>query len=219
MGRADIGDTSLAAPPGREPAFAMLRERGGAVAARRAHNPKVVSSNLTRATKLRRQIAPMIGAVLTVVLAACGSTTIAPNNGPYASPPKSPPDRVLSRVCNAQTSADKTADTQFMAILMIRQGTDLGRVGDDLTGAVPGGNFPVDANLALRDATDLKTLVDSSRLCEPLKSRLSKAVQDLIDSDQALVNSGGGSGAASALGDAQAKYQALMNLVNNPPSA
>jgi hypothetical protein len=160
----------------------------------------------------------MIGALLTVALAACGSSTITQDKGPFASPPVSPPARVLNRVCNAQNAADKTADTQFMRILMIRQGTDLGRVSDDLTGAVPGGNFPVDSNLALRDSTALKQLVDSSRLCEPLKTTLSKATQDLIDSDQALVNSAGGPDAAAALTDAQTKYQALMSLVNNPPS-
>jgi hypothetical protein len=161
----------------------------------------------------------MVGVALTVVLAACGSTGIKPPSGPYASPPDSPSTIIQKRVCNAQTSADKTADTQFMQILMIRQGTDLGRVNDDLTGAVPGGNFPVDAGLAQRDANDLKHLVDTSRLCEPLKSRLSLAVQDLIDADNALVNSGGGSGAAGALQNAQAKYQGLTNVVNNPPNA
>ena len=179
----------------------------------------MVRPNLTRATKLRRFLVPMIGALLTVAVAACGSSTITQDKGPFASPPVSPPARVLNRVCNAQNAADKTADTQFMSILMIRQGTDLQRVSDTLTNAVPGGNFPVDANLPLQDATALKTLVDSSRLCEPLRTTLSKATQDLIDSDQALVNSAGGPGAAAVLTDAQTKYQALMTLVNNPPDA
>ena len=118
----------------------------------------------------------MIGAILTVALAACGSSTIAQDKGPFASPPVSPPARVLNRVCNAQNAADKTADTQFMRILMIRQGTDLGRVSDDLTGAVPGGNFPVDSNLALNDsnAQDAQTRIKTSNLCDPPKSELAE---------------------------------------------
>ena len=46
-----------------------------------------------------------------------------------------------------------------------------------------------------------------------------EAVQELIDADQALVNSGGTAGAGDALKTAQAKYQAVVNLVNNPPMA
>ncbi|MFY9614932.1 MAG: hypothetical protein WAT58_05990 [Candidatus Dormiibacterota bacterium] len=156
----------------------------------------------------------MIGALLLVAMAACGSTTIKQASGPYASPPQSPPAKVLSRVCNAQTPSDKNADTDFMNVLLIREGTQLGRVSDDLTGAVPGGNFQVDATLALKNAQELKTLVDDSRLCEPLKSRLSGAVQELVDADQALVNGGG-----DALANAQSKYQTLQNLVANPPEA
>jgi hypothetical protein len=161
----------------------------------------------------------MFGALAVVLIAACGSTSEQAPNGPYASPRQSPPQQVISRVCDAQTPANKNADTQFMQILLIRQGTDLGRVSDDLTGAVPGGNFPVDSQLALRDATDLKSQVETSRLCEPLKSTISKALQELIDADQALVSSGGSAGASTALQQAQAKNQALVNLVNNPPAA
>ena len=144
MGRADILSALLAKIEDGAVRFGIFLPRGGAVAARRAHNPKVVSSNLTRATKLRR-LTPMFGAIAAVLIAACGSTSDQPPNGPYASPRQSPPQVVLSRVCDAQTPANKNADTQFMQILLIRQGTDLGRVSDDLTGAVPGGNFPVDA--------------------------------------------------------------------------
>ncbi|MDP9325380.1 MAG: hypothetical protein M3O87_02435 [Candidatus Dormibacteraeota bacterium] len=154
-----------------------------------------------------------------VAIAACGDTTIKQASGPYASPPQSPPSKVLSRVCNAQTPADKNADTDFMNTLLIREGTQLGRVSADLTGAVPGGNFQVDATLALKNAQELKILVDESRLCEPLKSRLGGAAQELVDADQALVNSGGAPGATEALANAQSKYQALQNLVANPPEA
>jgi hypothetical protein len=152
-------------------------------------------------------------------MVACTPPSIKQNDGPFASPPQSPPSRVLSRVCNAQTTADKTADTEFMTILLIREGTQLGRVSDDLTGAVPGGNFPVDAELANKTSQDLQTLVDESRLCEPLKSRLSTAVKALVDADQTLVNSGGGPTAATALADAQARYQDLQRLAANPPDA
>jgi hypothetical protein len=156
---------------------------------------------------------------LGLLLAACGSSSIAGSNPPYASPRSSPPSVVMQRVCNKQTASDKTADTQFIQILLIRQGTDLGRVSDDLTGAVPGGNFATDSGLALRDAKDTKSLVDTSRLCDPLKGKLSAAAQDLVSADNALANTGGGDSASAALQDAQSKYQALSSLVNNPPSA
>jgi hypothetical protein len=106
-----------------------------------------------------------------------------------------------------------------MSILLIREGTQLGRVSDDLSGAVPGGNFPVDADLAFKTAQELQTLVDQSRLCEPLKTTLSKAVKTMVEADQVLVNSGGGPDAAAALSDAQSRYQDLQNLVSNPPDA
>jgi hypothetical protein len=122
-------------------------------------------------------------------------------------------------VCDARAKKTDTSDPEFMRIQLIRQGTDLGRISDDLTGAVPGGNFTVDSGLAKRDIDDLKKLVDESNLCPPLKGKLSAAVQDLVDADATLVGTGGGPGAAGALQDSQARYQALVDLTNNPPSA
>ncbi|MEA2645378.1 MAG: hypothetical protein QOE92_461, partial [Chloroflexota bacterium] len=88
MGRADHRISKLRHPVLRS-GFAIFGERGGAVAARRAHNPKVVSSNLTRATNAPRRL--LTGAALVALLAACGSTTTIDPSGPYASPRVSPP--------------------------------------------------------------------------------------------------------------------------------
>ena len=46
--------TEISCVPADKAGFAIFGSRGGAVAARRAHNPKVVSSNLTRATNSSR---------------------------------------------------------------------------------------------------------------------------------------------------------------------
>ncbi|MEA2645431.1 MAG: hypothetical protein QOE92_514, partial [Chloroflexota bacterium] len=110
-------------------------------------------------------------------------------------------------------------DTDGLRVLLIRQGTDLGRVSDDLTGAVPGGNFPVDSGLAKRDAEELKAQIETSALCEPFKSRLVAAAVELVTADTALVDSQGSAGAADLLATSQQKYQAINDLINNPPSA
>ena len=52
------------------------------MAARRAHNPKVVSSNLTRATKPRLGLGVLTGGVLLLVVTACGDKAPNPTTNP-----------------------------------------------------------------------------------------------------------------------------------------
>jgi hypothetical protein len=152
-------------------------------------------------------------------VAACGDT--ANNNStspPYASPPLSPRDSVLARSCE-QVKAGKApngvADTK---VALIRQGTDLQRISDDLTGAVPGGNFGVDVDHLISNIQDVQTQIKTSNLCEPAKSQLVEKAAALKDADDALKATGGGADAAAALQSAQSAYSAINDLLGNLPS-
>jgi hypothetical protein len=156
---------------------------------------------------------------LCVGLVACGDSG---NNGstspPYASPPMSPRDAVLARSCD-QVKAGKApsglADTK---VALIRQGTDLQRISDDLTGAVPGGDFGVDVDHLIGNVDDVQTQIKTSNLCEPAKSQLLEKAAALKDADVALKATGGGAAAATALQDAQNAYNAINALLGNLPS-
>ena len=190
------------------------------MAARRAHNPKVVSSNLTRATKPRLGFGLLAGFALCVGVAACGGTgNNSSTNPPYASPQMSPGDAVLARSCDkvkAGKAPDGLADVK---VSLIRQGTDLQRISDDLTGAVPGGNFGVDVDLLVPNAQDVQTRIKTSNLCDPPKSQLADKAAALKDADVALKATGGGSDAAAALQAAQSAYNALNDLLGNLPNS
>jgi hypothetical protein len=161
----------------------------------------------------------LMGAALLLIVAACGEKAVdTRTNPPYASPALSPPAAVASRSCDSVNAGSSPNGVEAARVLIIRQGADLQRVSDTLSGAVPGGNFKVDAGLALRDATDLHDGLAASNLCEPAKSAMAGKAQALKDADQALVATGGGAGAAAALQAAQDAYKALGEVVQNPPS-
>ena len=190
------------------------------MAARRAHNPKVVSSNLTRANKPRRGFPVLVGVALLLAVTACGDKAVdTSTNPPYASPGLSAPAAVASRSCDKVKDGTAPSGIAAAKIMLIRQGTDLQRVSDTVSAAVPGGNFVVDAGLALRDATDLRDGIATSNLCEPARSALVGKAQALRDADQALVATAGGPDAAAALQASQDAFKALSDLVQNPPSS
>jgi hypothetical protein len=162
---------------------------------------------------------PAVGA-LVLLVAACGDQAVNPTTKPpYASPALSAPAAVASRSCDAVRANSLPSGIEAAQVLVIRQGTDLQRVSDTLTGAVPGGDFRVDAGLAFKDAGDLRDGLAASNLCEPARSALVAKAQVLKDADQFLVSTGGGAGAAAALQAAQDALTALRNLVQNPPPA
>jgi hypothetical protein len=194
------------------------------VAARRAHNPKVVSSNLTRATKPRLgfdvHLGLYVGGALLLAVAGCGEQAVdTTTNPPYASPALSAPAAVASRSCDTVRAGSSPSGIAAAKVLLIRQGTNLQRVSDTLSGAVPGGNFNVDAALALRNASDLRDGLAGSNICEPTRGLLVAKAQALRDTDQALVATAGGPGAAEALRASQDAYKALTDLVQNPPAS
>ena len=161
----------------------------------------------------------LMGVALLLMVAACGDKAVdTKTNPPYASPALSPPEAVASRSCDSVKAGSSPSGVEAARVLIIRQGADLQRVSDTLTGAVPGGNFNVDAGLALRDATDLRDGLAASSICEPAKSAMAGKALALKTADQALVATGGGAGAAAALQAAQDAYKALGDVVQNPPS-
>jgi hypothetical protein len=162
----------------------------------------------------------LTGGVLLLVVTACGDKAPNPTtNPPYASPGLSAPAAVASRSCDTVKAGTAPSGLDAAKVLVLRQGADLQRVSDTLTGAVPGGNFSVDAGLVARDATDLLGVLAGSNLCEPAKSALVGKAQALRDADQALVATAGGAAAAAALQASQDAYRALSDLVQNPPSS
>ena len=188
--------------------------------ANRAPNRKVVSSKLNRVTKRGLGFQLVLGGALLLVGTACGDKAVdTRTNGPYASPALSAPAAVASRSCDKVKDGTSPSGIEAAKVMLIRQGTDLQRVSDTLSAAVPGGNFIVDSGLALRDATDLRDGIASSNLCEPARSALVGKAQALRDADQSLVATAGGADAAAALQAAQDAYKALSDLVQNPPSS
>ena len=150
-------------------------------------------------------------------MGACGDTANkSSTNPPYSSPQISPGDAVLARSCEevkAGKAPDGLADVK---VSLTRQGTDLHRISDDLTGAVPEGNFGVD--LVVTNAQDVQTRIKTSNLRDPPKSQLANKAAALKDADVALKATGGASGAAAALQVAQSAYNALNNLLGNLPN-
>ena len=189
------------------------------MAARRAHNPKVVSSNLTRATNPHLGFGLLAGIALCIGVAGCGdSGNNSSTNPPYASPQPSAGAAVLSRSCDTVKAGKVPGSLADVKVSLIRQGTDLQRISDDLTGAVPGGNFGVDVDLVVTNAQDVQTRIKTSNLCDPPKALLADKAAALNDADVALKATGGGSGAAAALQAAQSAYKALNDLLGNLPN-
>jgi hypothetical protein len=184
-----------------------------------AHHRKGVSSNPTLATRPRLGLGLLAGIALCAGVAACGDTAGTSPNPPYASPQLSAGDAVLARSCEKVKAGKAPAGLADAKVSLIRQGTDFQRISDDLTGAVPGGNFGVDVDLLVANAKDVQTRIKTSNLCQPAKAQLADKAAALKDADEALKASGGGSGAAAALQAAENAYNALNNLLGNPPSS
>ena len=162
----------------------------------------------------------LLGGALLVVVTACADKAVDTNTtGPYASPALSPPNAVASRSCEAVKAGTSASGVEAAKVLLLRQGANLQRVSDTLANTVPGGNFTVDAGLALHNASDLRDSLAGSNLCEPVRSALVAKAQALKDADQSLVATAGDATAAAALQSAQDAYKALSDLVQNPPSS
>jgi hypothetical protein len=158
---------------------------------------------------------------MTVVgLAACGDPAIKPPSGPTASPSVDSATQIMRRACATLPRTDTQArDVTFMQSAMIRQGAQLQRVSDDLTGAVPGGNLATDTQLAQANSRQLVDLVAQSNLCSPLKEKLLAGSRDLATADDALAQAAGSGGdVAGALQRAQSRYQVLQGLVQTLPT-
>lgn len=151
------------------------------------------------------------------VLAACGGPPGAADpKGPFASPTPAPAQLVINRGCaNAAHEGPEATDVSFMQSALLRQQSELQRVADDLSGAVPGGNLAADAPLAQANARQLVDLVSRSTLCSPFREQLAAAAKSLLSADDALVGSGDTPG---ALRTSQAAFQALKAVADHPPT-
>jgi hypothetical protein len=161
----------------------------------------------------------MSGALLGGIAGCADKAVDTTTNPPFASPALSPPAAIASRSCEAVKAGSAASGIEAAKVLIIRQGANLQRVGDTLSGSVPGGDFKVDAGLADRNSKDLLDILATSNLCEPTKSALVAKAQALVDADQALVATGGGAGAPEALQASLAAYKDLGDLVQNPPTS
>lgn len=151
-------------------------------------------------------------------LSACSNSIPGNPKGPYASPSPGPAQAVINRGCaNGSHEGPEAADVGFVKSSLIRQDAALQRVSDDITGAVPGGNLPVDTALARANAQDIVDLVTRSTLCSPFKEKLAAAAKTLATADGALAQSAGDP-AQPALNQARTAFQALQAIANNPPS-
>src|SRR5258708_13659072 len=112
----------------------------------------------------------LAGLALTAGLAACGDTVNTSTNPPYASPPVSAGDAVIGRGCEAVKAGKVPSGLATLSVALVRQGTDLQPVSDDLTGAVPGGNFGVDVELVVTNAQDVQTRISGSNASQPAKT-------------------------------------------------
>jgi hypothetical protein len=152
-------------------------------------------------------------------IAGCADKAVdTTTNPPYASPALSPPAAIASQSCDRVKAGSSPSGIEAAKVLIIRQGANLQRVSDTLSGAIPGGDFKVDAGLALHNARDLRDILSTSNLCEPTKSALVARAQAMVDADQALVATAGGASAAEALQASLAVYKDLADRVQNPPS-
>ena len=126
----------------------------------------------------------------------------------------------MLRSCATTAKADIQArDVTFMQSSLLRQEAQLQRVADDISGAVPGGNLANDTQLAQVNARQLVDLVSQSTLCSPFKEKLLTAAKELSAADDALVQAVSAGDVAGALQVAQAKFQALKAITQNPPAA
>jgi hypothetical protein len=122
--------------------------------------------------------------VVILLLAGCDSGGAAPS-GPYASPGPSAPQAVVEHGC-ASLKAPPSPDVSFARDLLIRQGTLLARVADDLGGTVPGGDLRVDTELTVANARGIADAFQSSTLCADLKDKLVAKSRVLFDADTKL---------------------------------
>ena len=146
---------------------------------------------------------------LLLLLAACGDTFGAPS-GPFASPQPRAPQDVAARGCGAG-STPGAGDVELVRTAAIRQGTELQRVADDLSGAVPGGNLRTDTALAVANAQALRILIGGSNLCLAVRQRLLPQADGLAGVDgemEAAARSGGD--VKGSLAKARAVYDALV---------
>ena len=176
------------------------------------------SVNLARAANSNRCLPGLTLAIMVTILAACGESQVnGSTNPPYASPEQSGPAAIASRGCEKVKSGQAPNGTATVKIQLIKPGTDLQRVSDDLAGKVPGGNIAVDADIASRDADAFNTWLTSAALCEPLRSQLIEKAAPMKDAYAALAAAAGGPGVAAALQTAQSAHKAMSDLVDNPP--
>jgi hypothetical protein len=146
-------------------------------------------------------------------LAACGQAQeFRAPIGPYNSPSPSPQVIVASRGCGGgqPVAADALV---YPRTELIRQGTDLQRVADDISGAVPGGDPTKDTGLALGDAQQVEQAVAASNLCAAVRDPLVSRLHALVVADQALVDSAAGGGTAAALDHSRAALQDLQTFL------
>jgi hypothetical protein len=158
-------------------------------------------------------------AILSMSLVACGDSQVKSSpNPPYASPEQSAPAAIASRGCEKVKAGQAPNGTVTVKIQLIKPGTDLQRVSDDLAGKVPGGNITVDADIASRDADAFNTWLTSAALCETLRSQLIQKAAPMKDAYAALAAAAAGPGVAAALQAAQSAHKAMSDLVDNPPA-
>jgi hypothetical protein len=153
------------------------------------------------------------------LLAACGNSLTTAPQGPYASATPAPAQRVINRGCaNAAHEGPEATDISFMETALLRQEADLQRVGDDLSGAVPGGDINKDPGLAQANAAQLVSLVSKSTLCSPFREDLASAAAKLATADDTLASSVGGGDVNGALQASLAAFQALKAIADHPPT-
>ena len=146
-------------------------------------------------------------------LAACGSTSVLAPNGPYFSPSPAPEVQVILRSCKEVDGLAK-GDITYMKTQVVRQGTLLQRVGDDLTGAVPGGNVANDTRLVEEQSKGMSDRIGTSTLCEKVRTPLAQKAKALVDADTALRSAGAGAGdVAGALERATVAYLDLDKAI------
>src|SRR5258708_2497560 len=123
------------------------------------------------------------GLALTAGLAACGDTIASSTSPPYASPRVSSRDAVIARSCEAVKAGKVPSGLATLEGSLVRQGTDLQRISDDVSGAVPGGNFGVDVELVVANAQDILARISGSNVCEPVKAQLMARASALKGAD------------------------------------
>ncbi|GAC1580099.1 MAG: hypothetical protein NVS3B24_14750 [Candidatus Dormibacteria bacterium] len=188
------------------PAEAVISYSGGVV--------RVLIAVLARRRRARS------GALLAVAVAltACGPAAIKAPTGPGASATPDAATAVMRRACSTVPRSDAQArDVTFIQSSLLRQESQLQRVADDLSGAVPGGNLGTDTQLPQANAKDLVSLVEQSTLCSPYKEKLLAAARDLATADDALARAAGGGDVGGAVQSAQAMLRSLRAITENPP--